>query len=160
MSHPVTCTCAACGGSTEFLDFGYQLPDCIWALPPAERGQQGQSFAELGARRFVRCLFPIRLEDAREFRYGPWIEVEAGTFREIREIWDDPRYATLRFTGRIANAMPPWRERIANIEVELAVRDQNVRPFVVASSTPWIQELLDCGWTMAEYRAAAKELLP
>jgi hypothetical protein len=139
-----------------FLDFGYQLPDCVWAQPAEQRSPRNSpDFAEVGERRFIRGLLPIRLPDGREFRYGVWLEIDEATFIEVNRSWGDPeRYPRLRFGATIANAAPPWRDQLLGVAVEVGVRDQDSRPFVIASSQSWLQDLLDHGWTMTEYRAA------
>jgi hypothetical protein len=40
---------------TALLDFGYQAPDAVWALPPTERSPRNTpDFAELGEARAGR----------------------------------------------------------------------------------------------------------
>ena len=103
----------------------------------------------------MRGLLPIRIEDGEEFRYGVWLEVEPAVFDEIVASWNDTvRYPQLRFVGTIANAVPPWREAILGVEIHAGVRDQNSRPFVIAAHAAWLQQLLERGWTDAEYEAA------
>jgi hypothetical protein len=153
--HPRTCTCERCGAEGPLLDFGFQAPDCVWALPPAQRSpRNNKNFAELDDRRFVRGLLPIRLTSGEEFRVGVWLEVGRDIFDDIFESWDDTvRYPQLKFVATIANAAPPWREKILGVEVHVGVRDQNSRPYVFASHTAWLQQVLERGWTDAEYEA-------
>ena len=155
-AHPKTCTCATCGAPTALLDYGYQAPDCVWAQPKAERSPRNNSdFAEFGERRFVRGLLPVKLEDGEEFRYGVWLEVDRETFDEVVKDWNDvDRYPKLRFVAKIANAAPPWRDKILDVAVDVGVREQNSRPFVLAARAAWLQKVLEDGWTMADYRAA------
>lgn len=139
-----------------FLDFAYQMPDCVWAQPADQRSPRNTlDFAELGPRRFVRGLLPIRLPHGNEFTYGIWLEVDKPTFLEVIRSWNDrKRYPRLRFAATIANAAPPWKNGILGVPVDVGTRDQNSRPFVIASPQPWLRDLLDRGWTMADYRAA------
>lgn len=155
-SHPETCTCATCGAKTALLDFGFQAPDCVWAQPVNERSRRNNvDFAELSERRFVRGLLPVRLEDGEEFRYGIWLEVEEPIFDEVMSSWDDSeRYPKLRFVATIANAVPPWGAKALGVEVDVGVRDQRSRPFVIGTRSPWLQSVLEHGWTMADYEAA------
>jgi hypothetical protein len=112
------------------------------------------NFAELDDRRFVRGLLPIRLTSGEEFRVGVWLEVGRDIFDDIFESWDDTvRYPQLKFVATIANAAPPWREKILGVEVHVGVRDQNSRPYVFASHTAWLHQVLERGWTDAEYEA-------
>lgn len=157
-AHPKTCACAKCGAPSLLLDFGYQLPDCVWEQPVSERSSRNsQDFAVHGARRFVRGLLPVKLETGEEFRYGVWLKVKRSTFDEVRATWNDPeRYPKLRFVAKIANAAPPWRTKILGVEVDVGVRDQKSRPFVVAARERWLQDLIVRGWTEAEYKAAVE----
>jgi hypothetical protein len=154
--HPSTCTCARCGASTVLLDFGYQLPDCIWDQAPAERSPNNTGdFAELGQRRFVRGLLPIRIKDGEEFRYGVWLEVDEATFVEVRGSWNDKvRYPKLRFKAKLANAAPPWRQTLLGLSVDIGVREQKSRPVVIGADDAWLRKLLDDGWAQADYEAA------
>jgi hypothetical protein len=155
VAHPKTCTCARCGETSAILDFGYQLPDCVWEQPTAQRSARNSSdFAELGKRRFVRGLLPVKLEDGEEFRYGVWLEVERKTFDEAKASWnDEKRYPSLRFVATVANAAPPWGAKLLGVEVDVGIREQKARPFVIGARAPWLQEVLDRGWTAAEYEA-------
>jgi hypothetical protein len=156
MPHPRTCTCEQCGAEGPLLDFGFTLPDCVWALPPNERSpRNSKDFAELGNRRFVRGLLPIPIEGGEEFRYGVWLEVETEVFDVIVVSWNDEvEYPKLAFVATIANAVPPWRGKTLGTEVQVGVRDQNSRPFVTAAHQAWLQEVLDRGWSAADYEAA------
>lgn len=157
-AHPKTCACAKCGVPTALRDFAYQLPDCIWAQRESQRSSRNSGdFAELDERRFVRGLLPVKLENGEEFRYGVWLEVDRTTFDEVRSSWNDEvRYPELRFAAKIANAAPPWRKRILGVEVDVGVRDQKSRPFVVAARERWLQRVIERGWTAAEYDAAVE----
>src|SRR5215510_15097389 len=126
--------CAACDEPVSGRDFGCALPDDVFEQPIAERSHRNSSdFAELGERRFVRCVMPIRVGTADEFRYGVWLEVQLATFDHIIDVWNDaPRYRELSFDGTIANAVPPWNEKILGCRVTAGTRSANDRPIVVA----------------------------
>lgn len=140
------------------LDFGFTLPDCVWALPPDERSpRNSKDFAELGKRRFVRGLLPIQIVGGEEFRFGVWLEVEPDVFDVIVASWNDEvAYPQLTFVATIANAVPPWRGKTVGAEVHVGVRDQKSRPFVVSSHVEWLQDVLERGWTEAQYDAAVE----
>ena len=157
MAGQVQSTCGTCGkATTRLLDFGCQLPDCIWEQAESERSSRnGSDFAELGSRRFVRGLLPVKLADGEEFRYGVWLEVTRAVFEEVVRVWnDEDRDPRLRFAATLANALPPWGTDILGVAVEVGVRDQGSRPFVVAAGASWLQTLIERGWTAAEYDAA------
>lgn len=144
------------------LDFGYQLPDCIWAQPAHLRSPRNtHDFAVLADRCFIRGLLPVKLEDGEEFRYGVWLEVDAAAFRRARKVWNDPaRYPALTFAATIANAAPPWAEQILGARVDVGVREPSARPFVRAARDAWLQDLLERGWTGAEYEEVVARLFP
>lgn len=154
--HPPTCTCSQCGNPSALLDFGYQAPDCVWAQPANERSPENTgNFAWLGKRRFIRGLLSLGLESGEEFNFGLWLEVDTATFDAVRASWNDPsRYLGLRFAAAIANAAPPWRERILGCRVDAGVREPTSRPYVLGARDAWLQRLLDAGWTTSEYEAA------
>lgn len=116
------------------------------------------NFTELGERRFVRGLMPVKLEDGEEFRYGVWLEVDRGTFDNARASWNGERYLGLRFVATIANAAPPWGSRLLGVQVDVGVREQTALPFVIAAREPWLQAVLDRGWTAAEYEAVVERI--
>lgn len=128
----------------------------MWAQPVDERSARNNAdFAELGDRRFVRGLLPVPLANGEEFRFGVWLEVDQQTFDEVVTSWDDEeRYPDLRFSATIANAVAPWHAQILGARVDVGVRDPNGRPFVLAARAPWLQAVIERGWTTAEYEAA------
>lgn len=154
-THPGSCRCATCGAPAPLLNYGYQAPDCVWAQPATERSPRNNvDFTEFGDRRFVRGLLPVRLATGEEFRFGVWLEVDATTFTEIVSTWhDEARYPHLRFSATIANAVTPWHSLILGAPVDAGVRHQDARPFVTAARMPWLQGVLERGWTTAEYEA-------
>jgi len=96
----------------------------------------------------------VRLEDGRVFHYGIWLELDRQTFEEVLLSWEDEeRYPKLRFVAKVANAAPPWGEKLLGVEVDVGVRDQQSRPFVIAARAPWLQGVLERGWTADEYSA-------
>jgi len=155
VAHPTSCACETCGARASLLDRAYQAPDCVWAQPVDERSSRNNvDFAELGERRFVRGLLPVPLANGEEFRFGVWLEVDEQTFDEVVASWnDEARYPDLRFTATVANAVVPWQDRILGAHVDVGVRDPNARPFVSAARAPWLQAVVERGWTMAEYEA-------
>jgi hypothetical protein len=162
MSHVTGCTCATCGVALPDLplDFAYSLPDCVFALLPEERSPRcNADFAELGERKFVRGLLPVPVQGSEEFRYGVWLEVDADTFQRVLRSWNDPdTFRTLTFSGRLANAVEPFGATTLGVEVEVATRGENARPFVVRSRADWLERLITGGWTRQEYVERASGL--
>ncbi len=142
------------------LDYGYRLPDCVFALPEEQRSPRcNRDFAELGARRFVRVLLPVAIEGGEEFRYGIWVEVELATFERVVRAWNEPeQYRALTFDGRVANAFPPFGASVVGASVSLATRDERSRPFVARAEREELAFLLRVGWTREEHLAVAAAL--
>ena len=81
------------------------------------------------------------------------------TFEEAKASWNDhKRYPSLRFAATIANAAPPWGAKLLGVAVDAGVRERKARPFVIASREPWLQHVLDRGWTAAEYAAVVSSI--
>jgi hypothetical protein len=107
----------------------------------------------------VRGLAPVKLESGEEFQYGVWLEVDGEMFDEIKASWnDDVRYPKLRFAAKIANAAPPWGTKLLGANVDVGVRDQKARPFVVAAGEEWLEKVIERGWSAAEYEAVVASL--
>ena len=126
-------------------DFSFKMPDCVFALPPAERSPRNQeNFAECDDRLFVRALVPVALGDGEELRIGVWVEVaREAFFALLRVFWDDEAaYAALRLTGTVENALALAGHELRGAAVTLAARDPKQCLFVVESATPWLAELL------------------
>jgi hypothetical protein len=132
----------------------------VFAIPAEQRSRRcNEDFAELGDRKFVRGLLPVRIEGGEEFRYGVWLEVDPETFEQVIRVWNDPAaYRSLAFGGRIANALPPFGSCALGAHVDLATRDEKSRPFVVNSREPWLEDLLARGWTHREHLDLAAAL--
>ena len=63
-------------------------------------------------------------------RPGFVLEVDRNTFENVCKSWnDETRYPALRFQASLANAAPPWRERLLGVVVDAGVRDHESRPF-------------------------------
>jgi len=162
MTHEAGCKCAICGAAIPDppLDYAYKLPDCVFALSAEQRSPRcNEDFAEMGERKFVRGLLPVPIEGGEEFRYGVWVEVDRDTFERVVRVWNDAAaYRTLTFSGRIANAFPPFGQRTVDVLVDLATRDEKSRPFVIHSREPWLVGLLARGWTHREHLDVAQAL--
>ncbi len=131
MTHEAGCKCAICGAAIPDppLDYAYKLP------------------------------LPVPIEGGEEFRYGVWVEVDRDTFERVVRVWNDAAaYRTLTFSGRIANAFPPFGQRTVDVLVDLATRDEKSRPFVIHSREPWLVGLLARGWTHREHLDVAQAL--
>jgi hypothetical protein len=140
------------------------VPDTVLAIPEDQRDRRVEgghsSFLRLDRQRhFVRALLPVHLSDGHEFRFGVWLEVPEETCRLLLQTWDRPEYLSMRFAATLASSVPPWDGLVLDAPCTVAVRDQDVLPYVESSShaelarimaTPWprpeCEELLDRVW--------------
>jgi hypothetical protein len=117
-SMPASFTCSICGKEHEGLttDWGYQLPDVVWAVPAEERSaaaRYGDDLCQFGDRCFIRCVLPVRfLETEGEFGWGAWAEVERSTFNRYVELFDNNGSAEPRHAGTLANALPVYGDSL------------------------------------------------
>lgn len=126
-------------------DFSFKMPDCVFALPPAQRSPRNQeNFADCDGRMFVRALLPIALADGEELRVGVWVEVSREAFFALlRVFWDDEAaYAAMRLTGTIESSLTLAGHDTRGAAVTLTARDPSQCLFVAESATPWLAELL------------------
>lgn len=77
------------------------------------------------------------------FRQPPWTCV-----------WDQQEYAELELFGTLANAVPPWGDRLLGAPVRAVVRDTDELPYVVEGFTALLDQVLTRIWPHAEIHAA------
>lgn len=129
----------------EGLDYSFQLPDCVFALPPAERSPRNhKNFADLGARRFVRALLPIPLAGGDELRVGIWLEVAPAEFRALHAVfWDnDEAYLAMRLSGHVETSIVVRGRQLHGARLDLAARTADQCLFVCGGDPPWLAALL------------------
>ena len=106
-------TCATCGKVHEGLptDWGYRLPDEVYALSYLETYRRSRSNADLctldDQRHFLRGLLriPFTHQDG-DFAWGVWVEVPKAAHDFYVENFSNDAAAGARFEGRLANALP------------------------------------------------------
>ena len=105
-------TCPYCGTTHAGFpkDYGYTLPDHVWAIPQEERASRAHFTSDLcrcGDRYFVRCLHKVPFTDSNDyFRWGLWVEVAWSVFERYLALYnkdasDEPPHA-----ATIANQVP------------------------------------------------------
>lgn len=89
------------------IEHRFMLPDEVFALGDERdsRATIGEHFVVLDANRtFVRCLFPFEVERYESWNVGTWVEVSRPVADRVLSVWnDDAAYATLEFSGTLAN---------------------------------------------------------
>lgn len=143
------------------LDYSFNLPDCVFALPAAERSARNQkNFAELGDRRFVRALLPLPVEGGQELRFGIWIEVVPADFQRLHAVfWDDePAYLALRISGQVESSTTVLGNELRGAIVQLAARTADGCLFVVGADAAHLP-ILDRRVSTQELGAIARTML-
>jgi hypothetical protein len=141
-------------------DFSFGMPDCVHALPPAQRSARNQqNFAECGDRLFVRALFPLPVSDGGELRVGVWIELPPEAFFGLMEAWDDEaQYMAQRLQGPIENAITIAGQQLRGTTVKLAPRTADQCLFVSGSDAPAVARMLREGVSVAGLPALVREI--
>ena len=133
--------CSSCGETHEGLptDYGWQLPDEVWAIPEpirSERAKYNGDLCQLGDRRFIRCLLklPFRRGDDDYYAWGVWIELSPRDFDRYVELYDEDGSAEPRVSGSIANSIPGYAETL-RLPAMVQFQDSSSRPTVHVPST-------------------------
>lgn len=138
------------------MDYGFQLPDEVFALPQDERRERLRGLSKVlvldGARGFVRSLLPVSL-DHGSVRFGIWLEVPAEQADEAIRVWDAPAYTSLVFNGTVANLLAPWNDALLGATAIARPRSQNDLPFV-DDGADIVRSLLDDTWAREDVVAA------
>jgi hypothetical protein len=149
-------TCPSCGRPLDAHNrhVRFTLPDPVLNAPDGEKtagmwmshGTARESVMlqvpEIGA--FVRALLPIDLTGGHTITFGVWLAVDPREFQAIFAVWWEPEYRDLRFTGWLANAIPPWGMLAA--PVETAVRDPDQTPYCDRSDALLLDRVLHDQW--------------
>ncbi len=126
-------TCSICGERHEGLptDWGYALPDVVWALPESERAEKarfGSDLCQFGERYFIRCVLAVPLKDtAGDFGWGVWSEVGWDVFERYLEIYDQDGSGETPHRGTLANRLPVHPSSLG-APVLIQFRDPTRRP--------------------------------
>ena len=106
--------CATCGQEHEDLsrDWGFSLPDEVWAIPEDERDAQASyddDLCQWGDRFFIRCILPVPLTGEDDyFGWGVWAEVEAEVFERYLDFYDADGREEPPHPAKLANRLAPY----------------------------------------------------
>lgn len=95
---------------------------------------------------FVRALLPVHLDDGGSLTFGLWLGVHPDTFGRLTEIWWEPEYADIEFTGYLANALEPWPDDIIAQPVTARPVDADAVPYVVDSPDETVGRIVNSEW--------------
>jgi len=106
--------CATCGRRHAGLsrDWGFSLPDEVFALPEAELDAQvrhDDDLCQWGDRYFIRCILPVPLKGEDDyFGWGAWAEVEADVFQRYLELYEEDGREEPPHPAKLANRLAPY----------------------------------------------------
>jgi hypothetical protein len=112
-------TCPRCGTSHAGFpkDYGYTLPDEVWAIPPAERASRAKFTSDLcqfGERHFIRCLLAVPFVGSDDyFGWGLWVEIASSVFERYVALYDKDGSTESPYAGTIANRPPLYADALA-----------------------------------------------
>lgn len=158
---PATPLCS-CGTPLDLvdMDYGFQLPDVVFAMTAEERRARIRGLAKVflldESRGFVRTMLPVKL-DHGSVTFGIWLEVPPAQVRVAQPVWDGPEFASLSFTGTVANLLAPWGNALLGAEAEARPRSNDELPFVTDGNEV-VRSLLHQTWPRAAVTAALPNL--
>lgn len=114
------------------LDWGFELPDEVWALPEAEQEEQvryNDDLCQWGDRFFIRCILPTPLKDQDDyFGWGAWAEVEAQVFERYLELYEEDGREEPPHPAKLANRLPPYPGVTLGTRVLIQFQTPDERP--------------------------------
>jgi len=94
------------------LDWGFTLPDEIWAIPEDERDAQARyndDLCQWGDRFFIRCILLVPLKGTDDaFGWGAWAEVDAEVFERYLDLYDADGREEPPHPAKLANRLAPY----------------------------------------------------
>lgn len=157
--------CSSCGRSLDMhnRDVRLVLPDPVLAVPADERAARTWGNDPLlqvqGVGAFVRVLLPIRLSEDASLTIGTWLAIDPSQLRGVWEQWETDEYASLELDGLLANAIPPWGERVLGAPASAAVIDPSSFPYLLSSPEPVLDSILTKTWPHGEVLDAYASIL-
>lgn len=124
----------------EELPFAFHAaaPDA-WSASLADDPSSGLTADQCvigGERWFVRGLLALPVADADEdFVWGVWVEVSAGSFERMSELWAEPRRVREPpYPGWLANALPAYSASTVGMLARLKTQPVGKPPLVQVSA--------------------------
>jgi hypothetical protein len=135
-------TCPHCGKSHEGdpSDWGWTLPDEVWAIPDGKRSEEAKYNADLckwGERYFIRCILPIPFSDREGyFGWGVWVEVDQHGFEAYLNIYEVDGSNEPRIPGTLANKVPGYSDlEQCSVELQFGPSDQRPMAYFTGNSS-------------------------
>ncbi|MEO3854572.1 DUF2199 domain-containing protein [Acrocarpospora sp. B8E8] len=148
--------CAECGEPRDRHDrhVRFRLPDPVLGLDEAEREALTWSTDNMmqvqGYGAFIRCLLPVSLTGGYSVTFAVWLGVHPDVLQKAYAIWWEPEYATLKLSGVLANAIPPWRDQVMAAPAAAVVRNREELPYITRSRHSVLSDVLRREWPHAD----------
>lgn len=129
--------CATCGRDHEGLstDWGFTLPDEVWAIPEDQREAQARfndDLCQWGERYFIRCILPVPLAGTDDyFGWGAWVEVEAEAFERYLDLYDADGREEPPLPGKLANRLAPYPGTSLGTRLFIQLQTPDERPTLI-----------------------------
>ena len=121
------------------LDWGFELPDEVFALPDAEQDEQvryNDDLCQWGDRFFIRCILPVPLKDQDDyFGWGAWAEVEAAVFERYLELYEEDGREEPPHPAKLANRLAPYPGTTLGTRVLIQFQTPDERPTLTLLET-------------------------
>jgi len=127
--------CGTCGKDHAGLptDWGYQLPDYVWAIPEALRASKAKfdrDLCQYGDRYFIRCVLGMPFTETQGyFGWGLWVEVDLAVFKRYISLFKADATTEPRHACTLANALP-FYDAALSASAYIQFRDATSRPSV------------------------------
>nr|WP_295106819.1 DUF2199 domain-containing protein [uncultured Caulobacter sp.] len=121
------------------LDWGFALPDEVFALPDADQDEQvryNDDLCQWGDRFFIRCILPVPLKDQDDyFGWGVWAEVEAEVFERYLELYEEDGREEPPHPAKLANRLAPYPGTTQGTRVLVQFQTPDERPTLTLLET-------------------------
>jgi hypothetical protein len=165
MKEGAATTCPTCGRPLDEHDRHVRLilPDPVLRVPAEERAARTWGADPLlqvdGIGAFVRVLLPIALSGGYSLTYGTWLAINPAELTSVWERWSTDAYRDLRLDGFLANAIPPWGEKVLGSPATASILDPNQFPYIVGSQSTSLDRVLSDVWPHEEILSAVESVL-
>jgi hypothetical protein len=116
-------------------DWGFTLPDEIWAIPEEERDAQARyndDLCQWGDRHFIRCILPVPLKGEDDyFGWGAWAEVEAEVFERYLDLYEADGREEPPLPAKLANWLAAYPGTTLGTRLLIQFQDPDERPTLI-----------------------------
>jgi hypothetical protein len=116
----------------------FTLPDDVWSIPEAERGQHAKwtsDLCQMGERYFIRCVLQIPFTDQPGYYgWGAWAEVGWPAFERYLQLYEANGTNELVVPGSLAIQLPSYGATL-NLPVLVQFESSTSRPTILFAGT-------------------------